>query len=155
MKILKITITLMVLLMLTLYLPVNVKAFTEDNDRIINERKLYNGTINNINESIMPRYSTYTFNNMSFKRSTIISVTRSSTNTGISMFIKPNGHYVEVAIFEAGSSTNVIGTAKIANVGVYSSLNWSNSELGNIKNVDVFITAYSNVDVSLEGSFTY
>lgn len=154
MKTVKIIITLVMLLALTLYLPINVKASSDINDKIINERQLYPGTVINGDELFVSRAKQKTIN-MTIKRSTIIQVTRSSSSTGMNLEITPTGHYVEIAIFKRGSETEVIGKSKHAPAGQMSAFQWTAAELGDTLDVDIFISAYANVSVYLLGSVIY
>lgn len=154
MKIIKTIITLIILLAITIYLPISVKATTDINDRIIEERKLYPGIVTNVEELLGARFITRNINTRIY-RSTRIQVTRTSSNTGMNLEITPTGHYVEIAIFKRNSETEVIGRGYVAPAGQMSAFQWSASELGDTLDVDVFISACANVWVTLLGAVTF
>ncbi len=153
MKILKSSIITILLLVITLYLPTIVKATSNTNDIILNERKLYSNSIDNSNSLFS--LNSQTVLNSTFKRSTTIPITRSSLNSSINMEITPAGHYVLVALFKKGSTTETIASSFTAPAGRMTAYQWLASELGDNKEIDVFISATADVNVTILGSITY
>lgn len=155
MKILKTSIITIVLMVITLCLPISAKASSDMRDIILNERQLYYNSIDNTNDLFSLRATNRRVISETINRSTTIPITRSSTSEGINMEITPNGHYLLVALFKRGSTTELIGSSFTAPANRMTAWQWSASELGNNREIDVFISATADVSVYAYGAITY
>lgn len=155
MKILKVSIITIVLLATALCLPISAKASSDMHNIILNERQLYFNSMENSNDFFSTRAMAQTVINRNINRSVTIPITRSSLNNGINIEITPVGHYLLVALFKRGSTTEVIGTSFTAPADRMTAWQWSAAELGNNTQIDVFISATANVNVYAYGAITY
>ena len=152
MKKVKKIISSILIFITVLYFPMVVEA--TENERIINEAKIYLQNSTPIELNSLSRAGTDTFNKSIF-RAANISIRRSSVNSGITLNITQNSDYnVAVCIFTSDAQT-VIGETKYVYPDTFESLNWSAYELGDTRGVLVFITCYKDVTYRVWGSITY
>lgn len=146
-------VTIITLIFMTvLYFPLVAKA--TENERIISEAQKYlqYSTPIEINDNLRVVNKPYT---KVITRAANMSIRRSSTSDGISLVItQDSGRQVDVCIFNS-DATEVIGHTQNVQSGQLSTLNWTASELGNERDVLVFMTCYKDITYTVWGSIVY
>lgn len=154
MNLIKKVTCILIIFSLLFCVPLISNGSTTSNEKIIEEAQKYlqNSTpiILNTNSRIINKpYSTVV------NRSANMSITRSSTNNGISLVITQNsGYNVDVCVFNEDAS-KVIGSTHHVPSDQLQTINWSANELGNNRKVLIFMSCYRDVKYNVWGSVVY
>ena len=150
MKIMKKILCIILISIIILYVPTIAKA--TESEQILQDAKEFLNQSTTIVLNPKERM-TKTFN-QSITHAANIPITRSTTS-GISLTITQNsGYTADVCIFNHDAST-VIGNTQKAYNNSLSTLNWTANELGNERNVLIYITCYRDITFRAGGSITY
>ncbi len=153
MKIFKILlVTLLISIMI--YIPTMSMAATEtDDEKIINDIETFG--IENV-PILQPksRASQTEYNFPLTWRNESIYLTRTNTNTGITITAVNSGsHAVDVCIFKSGT-TEVVGSTKTIQPGV-NTLSWSATSLTSETNIYIYFTMYGTYYNPMNVAITY
>ena len=145
--------TIIALVFMTiLYFPLVANA--AGNERIIEEadKVLRNSTpiiLDTNARTVNKPFSTF------ITRAANISITRSSLDDGISLVITQNsGETVDVCVFTSDAKT-VIGHTQHIPSNQLSTANWTANELGNHRDVLIFMSCYKDITFYAYGTIVY
>lgn len=154
MRVLKI-LFVSLLISIMLYIPtISMASSMSEDEKIINELQTYG--IENI-PILQPktRASQTVYDFKTTWRSESIYLTRTNSNTGISITAWNNGtHSVDVCIFKQGSSTEIVGATKTINPGI-NTLSWPANTLTNETNIYICFTMYGTYYNTMSVAVTY
>lgn len=155
MKVLKVLIVIL-LISIMLYIPTISMAVSLSNDeKIINDLQTFG--IENV-PILQPRTraSQTEYNFPVNWRNQSIYLTRTNTNTGITITAWNNGsHTVDVCIFKQGSTSEVVGPTKTIQPNTISTLSWSSNNLTKETKIYVYFTMYGTYYNPMNVVITY